>query len=224
MGLRDPLPRPVAWIARIIGWSVGGVAIAIAWYVAGNMRLVTHFTDCLENPGKRGALKPTAMESAKALVACVDARSGFVEALAFRPTKRLFAALPSAPCYYVGTWSSVREDSIYQVTLSADGQFLAEPVKTSDRDARTVTGSWGVVGTGNNQNMVWLYDEGHVWPPDINPIKNPTAAAFTLIEKNGSRTELSRTGSANCSATEPPTRPVSGYRSWDSTSGHGSVA
>ncbi|MCI0507988.1 MAG: hypothetical protein L0Z73_18030 [Gammaproteobacteria bacterium] len=83
-------------------------------------------------------------------------------------------------------------DSIYQVTLGADGQFLAEPVKTSDRDAIRVTGSWGVVGSGDSQKMVWLYDEGHVWPPDVNPITNPTPDSFVLVEQNGSRTEFIR--------------------------------
>lgn len=209
MGLRDPLPRSASWITRTIGWSFGAVAIAIAWYITGHMRLITHYMGCLDERDKRVALKQTAMENAEELVACVDTRSGFVEALAFRPMKRLFAALPSTPCNYVGMWNSVRNDSIYKITLGADGQFLAEPVKTSDPNATTVTGSWGVVGTGDNQEMVWLYDEGHIWPPDINPIKDTRADGFKLVEKNGSLTEFNRTGSANCSATESPTRSVS---------------
>ncbi len=201
MGLRDPTPRRVSWITRTVGYSVGAVAIAIAWYVAGNVLLVKHYTDCLDTQSPRGVSKPTAMESAKALVACVDARSGLVEVLAFWQTKRLFSALPSAPCKYLGTWQATREGSIYQITLRADGQFLAEPVQTSDRDAKGVTGSWGVVGPLDSQKMVWLYDEGQVWPPDINPVKNARADGFTLIEQDGSRTELSRTGGVSCSAT-----------------------
>jgi hypothetical protein len=205
MGLRDPLPRSVSWITRTIGYSVGAVAIAVAWYVAGNVLLVKHYTDCMELPSQRGASKPTALESAKALVACVDGRSGLVETLAFWQTKRLFSALPSAPCDYVGTWRATREKSVYQITLRADGQFLAEPVQTSDRDARNLAGSWGVVGKLDSQKMVWLYDEGRVWPPDVNPIKNARADGFTLVEENGSRTEFSRTGGETCPAIESTT-------------------
>jgi hypothetical protein len=179
---------------RIIGYSVAAIAIAITWYVAGNVRLVTHYTECLNKPSARDAGRPTAMENAKALVACVEDRSGIVEWLAFRPTKRLFSALPLTPCNYVGTWRSRREDSIYQITLGANGQFLAEPVRTSDRGATRVTGSWGVVGSGDNRNMVWLYDEGHIWPPDVNPIKQLTPSGFILVEQNGSRTEFTRIG------------------------------
>ncbi len=204
MGLRDPLPRPVAWITRIIGYTGGAIAIAIAWYVAGSMLLVTHYTECLQMPGTKGAAKPTALENAKLLVACVDARSGLVEALAFAPTKRLFSALPSAPCEYIGTWHSERETSLYRIALGADGQFLAEPVRTSDPDARNVTGSWGVVGARDNQRMVWLYDEGQIWPPDSNPVKEPGPAGFTLIEKDGSRTKFSRIGGSACAAAEDP--------------------
>jgi hypothetical protein len=199
MGLRDPLPKSVSWITRTIGYSVGAIAIAIAWYITGNVLLVDHYANCLTKSPSAGS-KLTAMQNAKALVACVDARSGPFEMLAFMQTKRLFAALPSAPCNYVGTWQSTRENSVYQVTLQADGQFLAEPVRTSDRDARNITGSWGAVGKGDSQKLVWLYDEGHIWPPDVNPVKNFRADGFTLVEQNGSRTEFGRAAGALCPA------------------------
>ena len=65
MGLRDPLPGSVSWITRTIGYSVGAVAIAVAWYVAGNVLVVKHYADCMELPSQRGASKPTALESAR---------------------------------------------------------------------------------------------------------------------------------------------------------------
>jgi hypothetical protein len=198
MRLRDPLSRSVSWITRIIGYSFGAVAIAIAWYAAGSMSVASYYTDCMATSNEWGPPSQTAMQRAKALVGCVDARAGTAEALAFYPTKKLFAELPSAPCSYVGIWRSAREGSIYSITLSADGQFVADPVTSSAPDARRVTGSWGVVGKEDKEFMVWLYDEGQIWPPDVNPMKNRTSAGFTLIERNGSRTDFSRTGELTC--------------------------
>lgn len=200
MGLKDPLPRPVAWITRIIGYSVAVVAIGIAWLIAGNLRLGHYYIECMEIRGKRSEANATAMENAQNLVACVDQRAGMVEYLAFRGTKNLFSRLPYAPCEYVGTWEAKREASVYQVTLRADGQFLAEPVRTSDRDATKVTGSWSVAGRRGKERLVWLYDEGRVWPPDINPVREPRADGFTLMEENGSRTEYTRIAASKCDA------------------------
>lgn len=191
MSLKDPLPRYVLWITRIIGYTVGAIAISIAWYIFGNMRLVTHYVACLDKPRARDGVKLTAMENAKALVACVDARSGIVEWLAFRPMKKLFSDLPSSPSNYVGIWLSRRGDTLYQITLDGNGQFFAKPA--SGRDAGCVTGSWGVIGSGDIQKVVWLYDQGQFWPPDINPIEKTTPDGFVLVEKNGSRTEFTRT-------------------------------
>lgn len=201
MRLRDPLPSSVSWVTRALGYSVGAVAIAVAWYFAGNARLVNHYTHCMETQAPSGALKPTAMESAKALVACVEARTGVVEQLAFRSTKKLFANLPYTPCEYVGTWVSSRAGSTYQITLGADGEFFAEPVRTSDKHAGAIAGSWSVVGLRDSQQMVWLYEQGRVWPPDINPVQNASGDAFTLIERDGSRTQFGRVTAATCSAT-----------------------
>ncbi len=200
MDLEAPLPKSVSWITRTIGYTVGAVAIGIAWVVTGNLRLGHHYIACMELQGRPGDQKPTAMENARKLVGCVDARAGVVEFLAFRNTKKLFLALPSAPCHYVGTWQAAREASLYQITLAVDGQFLAEPIRTPERDARNLTGSWAVIGRRDSEKMVWLYDEGRVWPPDVNPVKNARADGFTLMEENGSRTEYSLTQKGKCGA------------------------
>jgi len=156
------------------------------------MRLAMHYKDCLDLPNTPGDVKHTAMENAKALISCVDARSGFMESFSFNPMKMLFSDLPAVPCNYIGTWRSTRVNSIYQILLESDGQFLADPVKVADHGAGQVTGSWSIVGTGENQKMVWLYDEGQVWPPDINPIKVISSDSFVLIEQDGSRTSFTR--------------------------------
>jgi hypothetical protein len=134
------------------------------------------------------------------LVACVDQRAGAAEYLAFRGTKKMFLRLPHIPCEYVGTWEAKRDQSVYHVTLRADGEFVAEPVNVADRGAPTVTGSWSVAGKPGKESMVWLYDEGRVWPPDINPVKEPRDDGFTLIEENGSRTDYSRIAAGKCNA------------------------
>lgn len=199
MGLRDPLPKYVSWITRIIGYSIAAVVIVMAWFFTANIRLATHYTECMESSATWGDSRSTAMERAKALVSCVDERAGIVEAMHARSTKKMFDAFPSTPCNYVGTWNSVRLNSIYRITLSANGQFTATPIETSDRDAMGVTGSWSVTGSGDSQKMVWLYNEGQIWPPDINPVENLSASSFTLTEKNGTQSKFSRTDTGDCS-------------------------
>jgi hypothetical protein len=200
MELNDPLPKKVSWIARAIGYSVGAVAIAIAWIITGNLRLGHYYIECLEWQGKYGDPKQTAMQKAQRLVGCVDSRTGMLEFLAFRGTRKLFSNLPYAPCHYVGTWQARREGSHYQVTLHADGQFLAEPVRTTDRGAANITGSWSVLGRPGSEKVLWLYDEGRIWPPDINPVKNARDGSFTLIEENRSTTDYVRSEAGKCRA------------------------
>jgi hypothetical protein len=196
IGLRDPLPRSVSWITRAIGYTVGVIAIVIAWRFAGNVLLVGEMEQCnLRAPASDS--NHTAMQSAKAFVACVDQRVGIVEWLAFRPTRKLFSSLPYTPCRYVGTWEASRVGSIYRVTLGGDGQFAAVPVRTSEPNATNIMGSWSVAGTIKNPKMVWLYDQGRIFPPDVNPIQNVRPDGFTLIEVDGSTTEYRRAEAAS---------------------------
>jgi len=177
---------------RIVIYSIIAIVSVIALKINGDLRLAMHYKDCLDVPNTPNAEKLTAMENAKALIACVDARSGIMESFSFKSMKMMFSDLPSTPCNYVGTWRSIRMNSMYQILLEANGQFLAVPVKVSEPGAREVTGSWSVAGSGENQKMVWLYDEGQVWPPDINPILEISQNSFVLIEQNGSRTNFTR--------------------------------
>ena len=80
--------------------------------------------------------------------------------------------------------SSRKDGATYKVDLNEDGSFLAAPYDNTRRRGAKVTGMWGISG----KQMVWLYDIGMTWPPDINPITEASSQGFTLIEMNGSAT------------------------------------
>ena len=73
---------------------------------------------------------------------------------------------------------------VYQVTLDVDGKFVAEPIQNVPANAEDITGAWNVAG----RSLVWAYDNGAVWPPDINPIAVESDGAFTLAELDGATT------------------------------------
>ncbi|MEP7157571.1 MAG: hypothetical protein ABI905_17445 [Betaproteobacteria bacterium] len=115
---------------------------------------------------------------------------------------RASAPVQSARCAYAGVWNSQRGTVSYEVTLEPNGRFTAEPGSSTPLNTPTVTGAWAV--TGNV--MVWAYDRGAVWPPDLNPISAQTEkgndTGFTLTEVNGSTTRytlIERTKSEMCS-------------------------
>ena len=86
-----------------------------------------------------------------------------------------------ARCRYAGVWAATRGEMVYDVTLESDGLFTAEPAQNTSENAPVITGAWAVAG----RTMVWAYDGGAVWPPDINAISAETDSAFTLMEVNG---------------------------------------
>jgi hypothetical protein len=90
----------VSWITRTIGYSVGAVAIAVAWYVAGNVLLVKHYADCMELASV--ALRATALEIAKARLPASTGGPAGGDARLLADKETVFAP-PSAPKDYVGT-------------------------------------------------------------------------------------------------------------------------
>ncbi len=92
-----------------------------------------------------------------------------------------------ARCRYLGVWAATRGNMVYQVTLEADGKFVAVPARNAGDNAQTITGAWSVSG----KSIAWVYDSGAVWPPDVNPVSNETSDEFTLSEVNGSSTRYS---------------------------------
>jgi hypothetical protein len=204
------LTRWLNWISRL--FQLAGICFVLlsVWAMLGGYALNKMHEYLLEcNQGAEdSSVRQTALDKNRQWVACLDQKNGMVESLFFSSTKEKIMALPAVPCRYVGTWKSTRPGTAYKVTLTDDSQFVAEPaagnrsgtetysdssdfvpprlVVGSRSGAESYSGSWGVVG----DEMVWLYDEGVVWPPDINQIIPVNRNRFTLVEVNGTRTEF----------------------------------
>lgn len=101
------------------------------------------------------------------------------------------------PCALVGLWTASRQDSVYQVTLQEDGRFLAEPLARGRYAAAALQGDWQV----ENDRIRWRHDGLTTTEPDINPIREPSAISFTLVEVNGELTRynlIHRTPGPRC--------------------------
>ena len=199
MNLLRGVPGPIAWTMRIIGWLVGLAIIGTMAAGYGNFKLSQRVGECLGS--MKASPQGSALSSAQELVACAYKRSGVLERVVLYHRRQAINSLPHVPCLYVGTWSMTRPPTAqmpaveYRITLRDDSRFIAQPVRSPDPEV--LTGSWGVHGT----NMLWFYDQGLVWPPDINPIKHTNDGAFTLREREGSITSytlLQRAPSDNC--------------------------
>ena len=170
-------------IARIILWGFCCVVALALLYVYGSFTLAGHIQDCMSSTA-REAPGTSSLERAQRLVSCVNRQSG-AEKVLFRGVTKAVASLRNAPCGYIGTWLATRKDGTsYKVDLKEDGSFLAEPYHNARGRTETVTGSWGV----DRNRMVWLYDLGMTWPPDVNPIVDESSQGFTLIERDGVKT------------------------------------
>ncbi|TAK89907.1 MAG: hypothetical protein EPO06_10875 [Burkholderiaceae bacterium] len=117
----------------------------------------------------------------------------------FRPSEasRTNAATAS-PCRFIGVWTSTRSGAQYQITLTDDGRYATDPIADGSGSARIHTGTWEIQG----DKMIWHHDlvKGEV--ADINPIRQESDGAFTLIEENGESSRFMRQkkiDSATCS-------------------------
>jgi hypothetical protein len=133
---------------------------------------VMRTADCLDEAASAQKAN-SALSSVEKYAACVAWVSG--------GTKAVTADGRPARCRYAGVWTSTRGTMTYEITLEADGKFVGEPGQNVSANAQTVTGAWAVAGN----SLVWAYDSGAVWPPDINPIFDESEKAFTLREVNG---------------------------------------
>ncbi len=182
MKLSTPIPAPITWILRIVGWAVGLVLIFVAYAFFANIRIARHAETCLQldtatrRPGN-------ALAVTQGIAACLDRESGWAEQPMLYLQKRAIATPGPAPCKYLGEWKATRDPNvIYDVTLAADRTFIARAVMP--REAETLTGAW--LARGNR--IAWLYDSMPGWPPDDNLVKDASDGAFSLVERNGSLT------------------------------------
>ena len=171
MPLNHKFQSPTTWILRAIGWSVALLIIFAIMYKVMFGKQVERTVNCLEQTAS-GERASSPLTSVDKYAACIAGKT--VAA----------SALPPARCRYAGVWSSARGGMVYQVTLDVDGKFVAEPIQNAPANAEDISGAWNVAG----RSLVWAYDSGAVWPPDINPIAAESDGAFTLAELDGATT------------------------------------
>lgn len=181
--------RGFRWTLRVIGWTVG-LAIMIPLYRAGTaFQSIEVAQQCVGEASVKGG-QQSSLFHAQRFSLCMFLKSSYLESRRLEPALRDVMALQAAPCAHVGIWKSARRRSVYRVTMQDDNTFSSQPVADfgPSRNSGGVTGYWGE----NDGKMVWIYDNGVFWPPDINRIEAESPDKFTLIEVNGERTEFTR--------------------------------
>ncbi len=170
------LQGPSKWLFRALLWGGFLIVIFFFLYKAVFRKTVESVVNCLDKAAHQ-----------ERYVTRVTAVEGYARCVAKNENRPV---TDNPRCPYAGVWSSKRMnmDAEYFITLNADGTFLAEPGPGTQPNEQPLTGAWTVA----NGKMVWAYDSGPVWPPDINPIFDERASALKLREVNGQTTELIR--------------------------------
>jgi hypothetical protein len=186
------------WTLRALAWGLVLVA-AIPGYRAGMaFKAAGTAQQCAgEFSGSHGGN----LYHAQRFALCMYLNASFLEARRIEPAIREIMAMNDAPCGRVGIWKSARKLSVYRVTLKEDNRFSTEPVSDYGPARNQDMGMSGYWGEGHGK-LVWIYDDGPVWPPDVNRIESESIDKFTLVEVNGGRTEFTRErklGSRRCS-------------------------
>ena len=173
------------WLLRGMLWLVALMIIFSLGHMIMGKKVVDRKIACLDQASSAGrATSP--IDAVNKYAACmglpVDNQPAVTVALGntgndTRPAR----------CRYLGVWAATRGSMVYQVTLEADGKFVAVPARNAGDNAETITGAWSVAG----KSIAWVYDSGAVWPPDVNAVTNETSDEFTLSEVNGSTTRYS---------------------------------
>jgi len=183
--------RTLTWTVRALGWLIALGVMAVFVHKYGTSRITSATLQCAE----QSRTERNALAFGQQILDCIYAKSGPVERWMLNDTKQLVSALPYAPCRYVGTWRATRPGAVYTVTLQDDSTFIAEPIEP--RNADTITGSWGF----HKDRLIWFYDNGRVWPPDINPVRHQNDDIFMVTEPDRSTTTymlLKRFNSTAC--------------------------
>jgi len=180
------MPWGVKLALRLIGFGLVAVVLILPLYRAGVAFRTVEFAEQCTDEAQYNGVKQTSLVYAKRFSLCMFLKNGFVEAARMEPALLHVMALPTLSCARVGIWKSTRRRSVYTVTLRDDSRFTAEPVVAASAYAESASGYWGE----HQGVMVWIYENGVIWPPDINRIESDGPGRFTLIEVNGERTEF----------------------------------
>ena len=173
MPLNHKLDTRTRWTLRTIGWTISLLVIFGLMYRVTFKKQVEQTVNCLEQTSSEERAS-TPLTSVDKYARCVAGKAVVAK-----------GALPER-CRYAGEWWSTRGNVVYRMTLNVDGSFMAEPGKNAPVNAEEITGAWAVAG----RSLVWVYDTGAVWPPDINPISDQSADAFALGEVSGETTRF----------------------------------
>ncbi len=209
MKLNDDLPRWISWPVRVAFYAL---VLFILFNLANGVVQGRVASNTMECSAMVSASK--GMEYARAMVTCLRQKNGVLGNMAMRPVYHAIDAMPSNPGEFVGTWNSSQPRCNYRFTLQANGEFVGEPMGCT-LSAETFHGAWGVY----DRQMVWLYDEGNVWPPDINPMDVVDKDFFLLVEKDGSRTRFTR-AEADVAKGALPVRTEPGSPDWAVSRGY----
>ena len=184
MSFDHKLQSRTTWILRAIGWTVALSIIFTVIYKVTFRKQAERKVNCLDQAAS-GEHSTSPLASVEKYSKCIVGNSATAP-----------ASMP-ARCRYAGVWSAYRGGTIYEVTLEADGKFVAEPGQNTPPGAATITGAWGVAG----RTLIWVYDSGAVWPPDINLVSAESENAFSLAEVDGATTRytlINRQASSQC--------------------------
>lgn len=185
MRLLDEVPSWIKFSMRLLIYPVALYFLYALGSGVAQMRIAGNVRECLK--GATPTARGEALASAKRLSGCIEQKNTVVENFVMRPHRRAIEAMPRNPSEFVGVWKSSQPGCEYRFVLKADGQFSSRPVSCAI-SVETYAGYWGVF----EGKMVWLYEQGHVWPPDINAMDVVDKDFFLLTERNGSRTKFTR--------------------------------
>lgn len=182
----ERMPWGIKLVLRLIGYGLVAAVLVIPLYRAGVAFRTIEFAEQCTDEAQYKGVRQSSLAYAQRFSLCMFLKGGFVEAWRAEPALLHVMALPSLSCSRVGVWKSTRRRSVYTVTLGDDSRFTAEPVVAASDYAESASGFWGE----HQGVMVWIYESGVIWPPDINRIESDGPGRFTLIEVNGERTEF----------------------------------
>ena len=172
MSMNNGVSENSRWVLRAMLWAVALLIVFSLVYKIAFRKQVEQKVNCLDQAA-----------SAERATSPITAVNKYASCIGPSKAKQASDTRPER-CQYVGVWAAARGNVVYNVTLSADSRFVAEPGDNAPPNAQNITGAWSIAGNA----LAWVYDSGPVWPPDINPLSAETAEAFTLSEVNGSTT------------------------------------